>query len=241
MKRRLLWGWVAALLVGSARGEIVIDSTRVIFPMERREVTLKLKNEAPDPRLVQVWIDEGDPQVQAEYSDVPFTISPPILRMEAGKSAALRVAYQAAQGLGVPTDKESVYWLNVLGIRPNPAQAGEQASSLQFAFRTRIKLFLRPVDLLGQARDAPAQLQWRRGEGTVVQVHNPGSYHVTLSSVVVSLGGVEYRNEDPPMIAPGASATLPLDGLPDTWPPNVKLRFSTLDDYGNTQQHEATL
>lgn len=43
------------------------------------------------------------------------------------------------------------------------------------------------------------------------------------------------------MIAPGASATLPLDGLPDTWPPNVKLRFSTLDDYGNTQQHEATL
>lgn len=241
MKRRLLWGWVAALLVGSARGEIVIDSTRVIFPMERREVTLKLKNEAPDPRLVQVWIDEGDPQVQAEYSDVPFTISPPILRMEAGKSAALRVAYQAAQGLGVPTDKESVYWLNVLGIRPKPAQAGEQASSLQFAFRTRIKLFLRPVDLLGQARDAPAQLQWRRGEGTVVQVHNPGSYHVTLSSVVVSLGGVEYRNEDPPMIAPGASATLPLDGLPDTWPPNVKLRFSTLDDYGNTQQHEATL
>lgn len=241
MKRRLLWGWVAALLVGSARGEIVIDSTRMIFPMERREVTLKLKNEAPDPRLVQVWIDEGDPQVQAEYSDVPFTISPPILRMEAGKSAALRVAYQAAQGLGVPTDKESVYWLNVLGIRPKPAQADEQASSLQFAFRTRIKLFLRPVDLLGQARDAPAQLQWRRGEGTVVQVHNPGSYHVTLSSVVVSLGGVEYRNEDPPMIAPGASATLPLDGLPDTWPPNVKLRFSTLDDYGNTQQHEATL
>ena len=111
------------MLVGRARGEIVIDSTRVIFPMERREVTLKLKNEAPDPRLVQVWIDEGDPQVQAEYSDVPFTISPPILRMEAGKSAALRVAYQAAQGLGVPTDKESVYWLNVLGIRPKPAHA----------------------------------------------------------------------------------------------------------------------
>lgn len=229
---RLAAGVLGWLLAWSAHGEIVLDRTRLIYPAAVGQVTLNLSNEADNPRLVQVWIDAGDPLVRPEYSDVPFTVTPPILRMDAGQAQALRVAYdgEPAQG-GV----EQVYWLNVLGIPPQT----DASHSVQFALRSRIKLFLRPPLLPGRAEEAAEGLEWRLPKAGTLHVHNASAYHVSLTSIVLGSEGRQYRNDDPPMLAPRSSAIVTLHGAPGQASGVALVHFTTLDDHGNTRTHVA--
>ena len=99
----------------------------------------------------------------------------------------------------VPTDRESVYWLNVLDIPPK-ADAAADANVLQLAYRTRIKVFVRPAELPGKPEDAPAQLSWKiaaapNGKGQALSVSNPTPYYVSFSEVDVESGGHTYKNE----------------------------------------------
>lgn len=235
---RALLGLALAVQTVLAHGEIVIDRTRIIYPASAAGVTVNLHNEADGPRLAQVWIDAGDPQVAPESSDVPFTVTPPILRLDAGKHRALRVMYHVTQDKAMAVPQELVYWLNVLGIRPS-VDTGNQ---LQFAFRTRIKLFLRPDALPGKAQQAVDTLQWRlAGDGPVLQVRNPSAFHVTLSSVLLTVDGVEYHSEAPPMLLPRSVARIVLEGRAPWGQGTVALRFTTLDDHGMTRTHTVSL
>lgn len=235
---RAVLSLIVAVQVLPASGEIVIDRTRIIYAAAASGVTVNLRNEADGPRLVQVWIDEGDPQAPPELSDVPFTVTPPILKLEAGKAKALRVVYHAAQRPAMTPSQESVYWLNVLGIRPS----AETNNHLQFAFRTRIKLFLRPDGLPGRVEDAVQALQWRLdNDKPVLLVRNPGAYHVTLSSIVLLHEGSEYRSEDPPMLLPQTAVAIAMPSRETPWQGPATLRFTTLDDHGTTREHGVAL
>ncbi|MBI6656546.1 molecular chaperone [Pseudomonas carnis] len=233
-------GVLMSLQAIAVQGEIVIDRTRVIYPVTARTVVVNLHNEADGPRLVQAWIDDGDAMAAPENSDVPFTITPPIARMNAGTGRALRIMHD--QTPKQVADRESVYWLNVLAIRPS-VEASDETNALQFAFRTRIKLFLRPAELPGQVQDVVHALQWclSRGDAAGLEVLNPAAYHVTLSGVVLTLGGVEHHSEDPPMVAPYATARVALPELPSGDLSGPQLQFTTLDDDGATQHHQAQL
>ncbi len=227
-------GLVLAVQGGSAYGEIVIDRTRVIYPAAARGVTVNLHNKADGPRLIQAWIDEGDPQALPELSDVPFTVTPPVLRLETGKTQALRVVHHPVPGHAATPPEESVYWLNVLGIRPT-VEAGNQ---VQFSLRTRIKLFLRPDGLNGPVEGAVQALQWwRESDRPGLHVRNPSAFHVSLSSVVLTLDGIEYRNEEPPMLPPRSTTNIAITGTVAPWQGPATLRFSTLDDQGATHVH----
>ena len=155
-------GVLMSLQAIAVQGEIVIDRTRVIYPVTARTVVVNLHNEADGPRLVQAWIDDGDAMAAPENSDVPFTITPPIARMNAGTGRALRIMHD--QTPKQVADRESVYWLNVLAIRPS-VEASDETNALQFAFRTRIKLFLRPAQLPGKVQDVVHALQWCLSRG----------------------------------------------------------------------------
>ncbi|WP_251677901.1 fimbria/pilus periplasmic chaperone [Escherichia coli] len=64
-------------------------------------------------------------------------LPPPINRVDPGKGQTLRVTFT---DLPLPTDRESVFWLNVLEI-PTRYEPKSNDNYLQVAFRTRIKLF----------------------------------------------------------------------------------------------------
>ncbi len=224
----------------SAHAEIVIDRTRVIYPTDAREVTLTLQNEAEGPRLVQLWIDQGDGQQSPELTDVPFTFNAPIVRIEAGKRSAPRLFLDADSREGLPNDRESLYWLNVLSIAPS-AEKQEAVGNVQFAFRTRIKLFLRPASLKAPINEAPGKLQWRRAGHEAVHVSNPGPYHVTLSSITWHDQAGALSTDDPPMLGPFESARVTLSRTgPASSDPRL-LTFTTLDDLGYSQSHQAAV
>jgi chaperone protein EcpD len=232
-----------ALLSLPAQAEITIDRTRAVYPAQEREITVRLKNESATPRLMQTWIDNGEIGETPEQIDVPFTVTPPIARMETGRSQALRIVHSKTEGKALPADKESVYWLNVLGIRPTMVPADEK-NNLQFAFRTRIKLFFRPAGLPGYAEEAPAALQWKLVADSaerVLEIRNPSAYHVSFSSITLMVGGKEISIENPPMLVPGGTERFVLKTMSMAANAKSEVRFKIIDDYGNVESHTAPL
>ncbi|BCG00677.1 hypothetical protein PPGU19_052450 [Paraburkholderia sp. PGU19] len=122
MKRRLICRWPIVLLAavmaaGAARASVTIGATRVVYPLDQREVTVKLTNDSRNPSLVQVWLDSGDANAKIDESRTPFVITPPIFRMNAGRSQTLRIIYS---GDALPQDRESVYCSTCWTCRPKP-------------------------------------------------------------------------------------------------------------------------
>lgn len=198
---------------------VVISGTRVIYPADQKEVTVKLDNVGKSPVLVQSWIDNGDADASPEKMSVPFILTPPINRIEAKKGQTLRLSYTGAP---LPANKESVFYLNVLEI-PAKDKALKNDNLLQMAFRSRIKLFFRPVGLSGNANDAVKALSWSASANGVTAT-NPTPYHVSL--VDVTLGG---KKVDGQMVPPNGSVTL--NGLPGVRAGSL-LAVSSVNDYG---------
>ncbi|MFJ2987902.1 molecular chaperone [Collimonas sp. NPDC087041] len=233
-----------ALLAGPAHAEIIIGATRAIYPAQSREITLRLSNnEASEARLVQAWIDDGDADTAPESMDVPFALTPPIFRLDAGKSQILRIAYAPDEGNVVSGDKESLYWINVRAMPPKSEDAASK-NALRFALRTRIKLFFRPTNLAGYAADAAEKLQWKlmaNETGHALEVHNPSAYHVSFAGIAVGVDGQEINTESLSMVAPGDTGRIMLKGLPSQQHGKAELRFQIIDDNGNIQVHTAVL
>jgi chaperone protein EcpD len=234
-------GFACALLAGQAQASVTIGGTRVVYPLGQREVTVKLDNDSRDPSLVQVWMDDGNAGAKPGEINVPFVITPPIFRMDPKKSQTLRIICSCET---MPTDRESVYWLNVLDIPPKAAGASD-ANTLQFAFRTRIKVFMRPSKLAGAPEDAPTQLSWKlvpasNGKGQAVSVFNPTPYFVSFSEVEVVGGGRTYRDETGGMVAPHATAVLSVAQM-NAAPADAKVHYTAISDYGGALPGDATL
>lgn len=234
-------GFACALLAGSADASVTIGGTRVVYPLDQREVTVKLDNDSREPSLVQVWMDEGNADAKPGDIHVPFVITPPIFRMDPRKSQTLRLMYS---GEALPTDRESVFWLNVLDIPPKAANSGEQ-NVLQLAFRTRIKVFVRPSKLPGKPEEAPAQLSWKvvpsaDGKGQVVSVSNPTAYHVSFSEIDVVSSGHTFKNETGGMVAPHATEVFPIAKM-NAVGAGSTVHFTAISDYGGAMPGEAQL
>ncbi|MBN7135427.1 hypothetical protein A7A76_11630 [Lysobacter enzymogenes] len=240
--RKKRWAALALAVVGCglfapAQAEVTIAGTRVVYPAQQREVAVKLNNVGARPALVQVWVDDGDPKQSPDTSKAPFLVSPPVVRIEPGKGQALRLVYgPSAAGAQAPDGRESVYWLNVLEIPPNVDPAEAEQNHLQVAFRTRIKLFLRPPGLPGDPEAAARGLRWRvvRSDagGWALECANPGAFHVSFGRVALSAGGREYRFDNAGMLAPGASLRLDLADLAAAPAAGAAVAYSIINDYG---------
>ena len=225
------------LAFAQAHAGVIISGTRQIYAEPRREITVRVSNDDQQAaRLVQVWMDAGNAQLTAEHSDVPFSISPPVFRLDPGKSQAIRLAYTQEP---LPGDKESLFWLNVLEVPPQtrspPASADEERQNqLRFAFRIRTKVFFRPRGLSGNSQDAPEQLTWtlRTGKQAALRVFNPSPFHVTFHEVAVVMGEQVIATDQQGMVAPFASLDLALPPLMQVVPADARVQFQYIDDFG---------
>jgi chaperone protein EcpD len=236
-------GAVAACVLSAApaHANVVIAGTRVVFPATTGEVTVRLSNQGSQPALVEAWIDDGDPKSTPDTAKVPFLVTPPLARMNAGKGQSLRIVFT---GRVLPVDRESLFWLNVLEIPPKPtARPGEEQNTLQFAVRSRLKLFYRPAGLAGDPDAAAAGVRWtlvHDAEGDVLQARNESPFYVTFTQAALEVGSTR--------IAAGAAspAVPPCRRLPLTSPAQApaagaSVHYTVIDDYGATRPHESKL
>ena len=204
----------------------VISGTRVIYPSDSKEVSVKITNNGSAPVLIQSWIDSGDQNARPSAIKVPFVLTPPMNRVDASKGQTLRISYTGAI---LPMDKESVYWLNVLEI-PGKNQAKAAENTLQIAFRSRIKLFYRPVGLQGNANDAPKLVTWK-AKGSGIEASNPTPYYVNFVNLAVNGKKVEAA-----MVPPRNSMTVELPGKP-----GGKISGAFVNDYGAVNDYTADI
>jgi chaperone protein EcpD len=225
-----------ALVSWQSQANVIINGTRVVYAGNEKEVTVKLSNTGTLPVLVQSWIDSGDVDAKPDRIQVPFTLTPPINRINPNKSQTLRISYTATPAL--PENKESVYWLNVLEI---PALKDDAAPNrLQVAFRTRIKIFYRPTAIAdrGKASEAAEKLAWSI-EGNQLKVTNSAPYFVSLVSVTLKQGGRQYSVEGE-MVAPQGSQRFTIKGSPQVQAGAV-ISYEYVNDWGAVKTVNYTL
>ncbi|HAT2830534.1 TPA: fimbria/pilus periplasmic chaperone [Klebsiella oxytoca] len=218
----------AALISLDASASVVINETRVIYPASAKFVSVQLVNDSDKTHLVQSWIDEGDASAAPEKVKVPFSLLPPVVKMNGHAGQALKIAAMNTQGL--PKDRESVYWLNVLDVPPVPEGSGE--SYLQVAIRNRIKLFYRPESLDELDSSVADKISVSKSAGKTC-LKNDSPYYMTLAQVVSWQGGALKQSRkdnllsETAFIAPFGCAL-----VSDKIQAGRQYRITWLDDYG---------
>lgn len=219
---------VAGLFSSCLHAGIVISGTRVVYPSNEKEVTLKLENKSKVPLLVQSWIDSGDANSSPEDSEVPFTVMPPVSRIESTKAQTLRIS--ATPTKSQAADRETLYWINVLEV---PPQSKGDSNYLSIAYRNRLKVFYRPAALKSLSPETMGKVSWRL-QGDQLIGKNPTPYYISYASVrVVGTGKAVVAGSDGGMIAPFSEQAFQVKrtnnaagGLPNT------ITADAITDYG---------
>ncbi|KJJ99379.1 pilus assembly protein [Burkholderiaceae bacterium 26] len=221
-----------ALAASASHASISLGTTRVIFDGKNKESSVVVINEGADA-LIQAWLDPLD---DAGNTQLPFAITPPLAKVGAKQQQLLRVLYE---GVGMPADRESAFWLNVQEI----PQTASTDNVLQLAVRQRIKVFYRPTGLRADPLKAPASLQWQlnqdAGKG-MLRLSNPSLYHVTVVDAKLHAGNADEPVADAKMIAPGSTLTLPVK-LPVGHAAAPELRYEVINDFGGRESYRVTL
>ncbi|WP_414132802.1 fimbria/pilus periplasmic chaperone [Escherichia albertii] len=203
-----------------AHAGIVIYETRIIYPAENKEVMVQLMNQGNRSSLVQAWIDDGDTSLPPEKIQVPFMLTPPVAKVGANSGQQIKIRIMPNR---LPTNKESIFYLNILDIPPNsPEDEGKNA--LKFAMQNRIKLFYRPVGVASVNKETFKKLRVNNSSNGLV-IKNSSANWVTISDVKANSVKVNYETI---MIAPQESQRVDVKNHnANSW------QLTIIDDHGN--------
>lgn len=226
--KRLKFTWILFLSFISSsqiQASVVLEATRIIYEDINKEVSLSVTNSGQHPVLLQSWIDLGNIKSTPEDIDVPFLITPPITRIDSKESQTLRIRY-----IGVDHDqnKETVYWLNVLEV---PPKSKSTENELNIAYRTRIKLFLRPANLKDFVlSESIKKIKWNIIENKL-NIINPTPFYISLTSINVENDQKKF-NISGEMIPPLSNKYFKYNksDIPDST--NLKVTLNYINDFG---------
>ncbi|MCW2255341.1 P pilus assembly chaperone PapD [Providencia alcalifaciens] len=185
--KMILGGIILSVFSVFANGSVIIQGTRVIFPENKTMMGIQIINHIDQPALVQSWIDEGDINSTPETTNAPFIVIPPMTKINANDGTQLRIQFI---GVKLPSDRESIFYLNMLDISPKP-KTNVNANFLQLALQTRIKLFYRPMGLSLTSDKAPNEVKFSQSRQWLM-IANPTPYFLTLSKLYTV-----YQNDKP--------------------------------------------
>ncbi|EKS6740523.1 fimbria/pilus periplasmic chaperone [Enterobacter ludwigii] len=232
MSRTILTFLLFWIGIGSLHASMTISGTRIVFPASEKEVNVRTMNKGDLPSLVQVWVDDGRPNEDVNNVKVPFIVTPPVYRVEPKRGQSVRMIFN---GMPLPQDQESVFWFNMLEIPPRNA-SNEGGQKLELAFRTRIKIFYRPVSLEKSNSELESgKLNWkivrdtRRGIGIEVDNATPYYFSFDGASVVTRRGNVSLAVD---MVAPKSKRVFYPEKKLDMQEKISELKFRFLNDYG---------
>lgn len=174
--------WVSSI----AQADMIIESTRIIYPETKREVSFKVSNVNKErATFIQMWLDDGNAAIAPEDAVTPFNLTPPVAKLKADSSQMVRLVFT---GEPLPADRESVFYFNMLEI---PQKSNEE-SKISFAVRTRIKVFYRPKALKGELTEHMDKVTWKliKKDGNwVAEANNPSAFHLSFFSLNLGSGG----------------------------------------------------
>lgn len=200
-------------------GGIGLDVTRVIFPSSAESVSLRSGNTSNNSVwLLRAWASD----YTTNGTNTPFFITPPLVRINPKESIQFRIN-KLSDSSSLPSDRESVFSINVMAIPPQMDSQDGSKSHIQFSINNKIKLFYRP-DSLNDSKiieKIPESIQVKNNKSDI-EIRNPTPYPVTLDKIKIN--NTELKNGDY-MIAPFSSINIDWKGARD-------FTFQTINDYG---------
>jgi fimbrial chaperone protein len=198
---------------------IVPDRTRVIYDEGVQSASIMVTNKSDKyPYLIQSWIeDENGKKITA-----PLMVLPPLQRIEPNDRNILRVVM--LPGSALPTDRESVFYLNIREIPPKT----DAVNALQIALHEKLKLFYRPKGVQPKREEDPTLPMTVHIDATThtLTFDNPTPLHVT----VVELLSGEQKTPvqfDSVMVPPMNQSSVPFKDAAPT-----ALYVTHMNDYG---------
>lgn len=221
--KKLLFS-LGVILPFFASANVVIGTTRVVYPDNQKQISVQLLNNGSEPSLVQAWIDDGDIRSTPETANVPFLLQPPVVKVPAHSGQQLRISFLNRHAL--QADRESVFYLNVLDIPPVPENM-QGKNIMQLAVRSRIKLFLRPSHIQNHADESIQHLVLKRNKGTLT-LTNSGPFFITLVGISDGTSKSNILGEGI-MVAPYSTLNVAASSLPA---PGTSLAVTQINDFG---------
>lgn len=198
----------------SSAGGVGLGATRIIYHQDQEQVALPVRNSDSQTRfLIQSWVDDA-----SGHKTKDFIVTPPLFMLNPQRENSLRVVYNGKKNL--PNDRETIYWINVKAI-PAVNAKEKNSNALQIAVQNRIRLLMRPTNLLMPASEAPNKLQFAlNGESLVI--HNNSPYYLSL--VNIHVGSLKLPN----------TTVTPLDDTTVKLSTAVRgdITLQTVNDYG---------
>ncbi|MDX7626765.1 fimbrial biogenesis chaperone [Enterobacter bugandensis] len=231
----LLVALLGAPLAGWTAG-FGINATRLIYPEGASSINVTVRNTLSDkPYLVQAAISSK----QDVQTATPFTVTPPLFRLEPQSTNQLRIAFT---GQPLSGDRESVFYLHATAIPTSPQrdpaqQHNDVQAQLRFGVGNIIKLFFRPASLTGSSAEAQGGLQFSRVAGGL-KVTNPSPYFVNLADLMVNGQHLALDTPAALMLTPFGSHVWPVNTPLAT---GKRVQWKTINDTGGTDAFSATL
>ncbi|EBZ6268793.1 molecular chaperone [Salmonella enterica subsp. enterica serovar Oranienburg] len=222
---------VVSSMAGADESGVSLGATRVIYPTNSRGVTLSVKNSADNPFLIKsVVLDESTKKA------APFIVTPPLFRLDGGQRNAIKIT---RTGGDYPADRESLNWLCVQSIPPEPDAVwdegkkeggGAKASvSVQLSLNSCIKLLVRPDAVHGNPVDVADKVSWTI-KGKDITASNPTPFYMNVSKTTVNGKKLNMeRSYIPPFSEEKYS-------LPESVMEKAMVQWVVVGDYGEKKE-----
>ncbi len=227
-------GLIFLLTTGLARGDgFGINVTRVIFKGSNDSAMVTLRNTSShETFIVQTRISK----TVDGFESTPFTITPPIFRLDSNSTNNLRI--QLGNRNSLQKDRESVFYLNSRAIpasmqKEPDSDARHISGTAAFGVGTIIKLFFRPEGLPGSAESAQQDLVFTAAENGI-KVRNNSAYHVSFASLSIA-GEPLLINHAPTMLAPYSEYVYA------SGKKHGRIAWATINDFGGKNAHTTDL
>jgi len=225
------------------KASFLISGKRIIYDEREGEVSVLVRQRGNIPSLMQAWLADAQSISGDQADNVPFLLLPSVARIEPGRGQSVRIL---RIGGGLPEDRESLFWFNVLDIPPKVTPE-EGENLLQLSSGLSMKFFYRPSGLRGDPDKAHQALRFslddRQGDSRIwLRVRNPSPYHVTFDSLVLRGGGRTILAEMMPqvlvrMVEPMGELVIPLEMVAATGRQSLsgaRIHYGVINDYGAT-------
>lgn len=208
-----------------AMAVFVLNGTRFIYDENKKNITFEVTNNASQMYGGQVWVDNT-----SEGNGIYMVPQPPFFKVGAKQKQIIRIMKTDSS---LPTDRESLFWLNVQEVPPKPDVKDSRGSVLAIAMNSRVKLIYRPSALKNGRENAEKKLTIEQ-RGDITWVKNPTPYYMAI--VGVQTNGRELKLSDKvtkelTLLAPFSSVSLGVSA-------RGSLKIAAINDWGGVQNYE---
>ncbi|HID8810534.1 TPA: fimbrial chaperone [Enterobacter roggenkampii] len=215
---------ISTVITSPVMAAFTLNGTRFIYEEGKKNISMEVSNGTKETYGGQVWIDN----ISQNDSDVFMVPSPPFFKVAPGRKQVLRLMNVNSN---LPSDKESMFLINVQEIPPKPKLA--EGSVIAIAMNTQVKLIYRPKALVKGRQEAEKQLTAIRIDGRV-WLKNPTPYYFAVTKLKVDGKVVaipKTQQKALTMLAPFSEVDT---GLANSG----KLTLVAINDWGGEQDYE---